>query len=212
MEYVPGGDLNKRVTKYGKFTEPEAKIIFAQLVAAVQHLHERNIFHRDIKADNILFTQRPPTSPQSLQQTQHRLTGNHTSQPPIQHTQRPRQKHHFRLWFHSRSRDNRPYNKQLARETGRGKSASQPGDSSRKHRSRWFWKHRSTGTGTHNILDSWQPDNSTSDKKEVLCPEFYRIKLADFGFSKLTDDPDQPLTTFCGSPAYAAPELFEAQK
>ncbi|VDP66844.1 unnamed protein product [Echinostoma caproni] len=44
-----------------------------------------------------------------------------------------------------------------------------------------------------------------------FCPEHYRVKLADFGFSKLTLTQDQPLTTFCGSPAYAAPELFQAQ-
>ncbi|CAH8597263.1 unnamed protein product [Dicrocoelium dendriticum] len=51
--------------------------------------------------------------------------------------------------------------------------------------------------------------NSSHDA--TLCPENYRVKLADFGFSKLTAKPDVPLTTFCGSPAYAAPELFEAK-
>lgn len=38
MEYVAGGDLNKRISMHGKFTENEAKIIFAQLIAAVNHL------------------------------------------------------------------------------------------------------------------------------------------------------------------------------
>ncbi|VDQ06434.1 unnamed protein product [Trichobilharzia regenti] len=38
MEYVAGGDLNRRILKYGKLSEAEGRIVFAQLVAAVNHL------------------------------------------------------------------------------------------------------------------------------------------------------------------------------
>ena len=34
------------------------------------------------------------------------------------------------------------------------------------------------------------------------------VLLGDFGFAKRLDTMEQHLTTFCGSPPYAAPELF----
>ena len=45
--------------------------------------------------------------------------------------------------------------------------------------------------------------------ENVLMVSENRVKLADFGFStQLVEGPQQSLDTFCGSPPYAAPELF----
>jgi serine/threonine protein kinase len=39
----------------GSFDEDEARIIFAQILNAVQYLHTNGIVHRDLKPENILF-------------------------------------------------------------------------------------------------------------------------------------------------------------
>ena len=51
----PGGDLLNYVRKRRKLNENTAKVIFKQILSALEYLHSMNVLHRDIKLDNILL-------------------------------------------------------------------------------------------------------------------------------------------------------------
>ena len=59
QDYHQGGDLSNFIQKKQQ-TDPlslqDLKVYAAQLISAIQHLHERNIFHCDLKPANILMT------------------------------------------------------------------------------------------------------------------------------------------------------------
>lgn len=55
MQCAIGGELNTYLEKEKYISEFEARRIFKQLHEAVKYIHSRNVVHRDLKPNNILF-------------------------------------------------------------------------------------------------------------------------------------------------------------
>lgn len=57
MELCQGGELLDRIlSRGGKYSEEDAKLIMAQILSAVSYFHLQGIVHRDLKPENFLFS------------------------------------------------------------------------------------------------------------------------------------------------------------
>jgi serine/threonine protein kinase len=55
MEYAKGGELTQLINSKDPIPEPKIKNIFRQIYNAVQYIHNKNVIHRDLKTNNIVF-------------------------------------------------------------------------------------------------------------------------------------------------------------
>lgn len=56
LEYVPHGNLLKRILSKKKFSESEVNKFSYRLFSVIKHIHSFGILHRDLKPENILLT------------------------------------------------------------------------------------------------------------------------------------------------------------
>ncbi|PIN16672.1 Ca2+/calmodulin-dependent protein kinase, EF-Hand protein superfamily [Handroanthus impetiginosus] len=66
MELCAGGELFHKLEKHGRFSEPEARVVFRHLMQVVMYCHEKGVIHRDLKPENILLATKASSSPIKL--------------------------------------------------------------------------------------------------------------------------------------------------
>ncbi|XP_055943758.1 serine/threonine-protein kinase SIK3-like isoform X2 [Argiope bruennichi] len=54
-EYASGGEIFDHLVAHGRMSEKEARHKFKQILTAIKYCHERNVVHRDLKAENLLL-------------------------------------------------------------------------------------------------------------------------------------------------------------
>uniref|UniRef100_A0A6S8VJJ5 Aurora kinase n=1 Tax=Chaetoceros debilis TaxID=122233 RepID=A0A6S8VJJ5_9STRA len=54
LEYSPGGELYKKLTARGRFSERASARYISDLATALKYCHKKHVIHRDIKPENLL--------------------------------------------------------------------------------------------------------------------------------------------------------------
>ena len=54
LEFCPVGELFFHLSRIKQFSEDDARIIIAEIILALEHLHTHSIMYRDLKPENIL--------------------------------------------------------------------------------------------------------------------------------------------------------------
>lgn len=55
MDYMPGGNLFNFLQSIGKLTLSETTVCCAEIVHAIEYLHEHRTVYRDLKLENVLI-------------------------------------------------------------------------------------------------------------------------------------------------------------
>ncbi|KAI9094599.1 camp-dependent protein kinase 9 [Phlyctochytrium arcticum] len=58
LEYVVGGELFSHLRKAGRFSNDMTRFYAAEIVLAIEYLHEQDIIYRDLKPENLLLDER----------------------------------------------------------------------------------------------------------------------------------------------------------
>ncbi|XP_041026477.1 CDPK-related kinase 7-like isoform X1 [Juglans microcarpa x Juglans regia] len=64
MELCKGGELLDRIlSRGGKYSEDDAKVVMVQILSVVAYCHLQGVVHRDLKPENFLYTSKDENSP-----------------------------------------------------------------------------------------------------------------------------------------------------
>jgi serine/threonine protein kinase len=55
LDYIPGGELFQRLREERRFQEERVRLIAAELLLGLGHLHRNGFIYRDLKPENVLF-------------------------------------------------------------------------------------------------------------------------------------------------------------
>ena len=58
MDMLSGGDLRYHISRYRKFSEEQTRFFIANMVYALQYIHDHNVIHRDIKPENLVLDEK----------------------------------------------------------------------------------------------------------------------------------------------------------